>query len=340
MEFANPIMLAWALLALVAIPAAHALALRRGRRLLRAFASESLLARIAGTRSPSRTWAKIACVSIATALVLAALARPRWGVETTIEHHAGKPHEVVLAVDLSRSMLADDLKPSRLARTRFVMHDILGQLKDRRVGIVGFAGGAYTLCPPTEDADALRDCIENLSPDTMPYGGTDIGAAIDESMSLFSKDAPVKQLILFSDGEDLAKRFVESARAAAKDGLRIQAVGVGTPAGATITQGSGGQHQTHLDEDTLRRIAEATGGNYRRLDGAGTADALLAAARMLPGGDGGAGDTAGSDATRTIPVERYRWPLTIALVLLLAEALVSNRRPDGEPRRPSSAPAP
>jgi len=302
----------------------------RRRRLLR-FARPGTADRIALVEPSPRPLVRGLLLVLAAAMVFLALARPRWG-ETEEELHV-KGLDLVIALDLSRSMLAEDLAPSRLVVARAIAREIARKLPSDRVGLVGFAGTAATLCPLTLDRGALALYLDAADPSLFSAQGTDLGAAIDEARRLFARHARARKvLVILSDGEDLEGHGVEAARRAADEGITVYAVGVGTSRGAPVPEFDDagrlvGYEKRHgkvvtsrLDEATLAEIARAGGGAYARATGFGEGvDRVVEALSRLQRSDLGA----------TLPrrrAERYRWPLAAAFVLAALEAMLVDRR--------------
>jgi Ca-activated chloride channel family protein len=226
----------------------------------------------------------------------------------------------VLAVDVSTSMLAEDLKPNRITRTQVALQELLRTLEGNRIGLVAFAGDAHILCPLTLDYSAVELFLDLLNPLAFSPQGTRIGDAVRKSFDAFG-DRPdtSKVLILLTDGEDHESEPVEAASEAAERGIILYAVGIAAPQGAPIPIKEEGLLDgykkddrgeivvSRLDEETLKEMAAATGGLY--LPGSGRMRSRL------------------DSEIRQQHKERYQWPLGIALACFLAEtALVGGRR--------------
>ncbi|MDX1675520.1 MAG: VWA domain-containing protein, partial [Longimicrobiales bacterium] len=283
-----------------ALPAAVAFAVwvwvRRRRRAARALGSTPLLERLGAgdlTRTP---WDRAALlVGAALALGLAA-AGPRWGLESVEEETISA--DVVLALDVSKSMLARDVAPSRLARERVLAQRVLRELSGDRIGMVAFAGRAYVLAPMTVDHSALQLYLDALDPEIVSQGGSSLAAAVRQAtdMALGRDETRQGTVLLVSDGEELDDEAAvrEAAERAATAGITIHAVGVGTTEGAPIPEAREGGTESYkrgpdgevvisrLNEALLRDVADITGGRYVRLGEAGATDAVL---RTLKGLD-------------------------------------------------------
>ena len=321
---------------------------RRQRRALADFASARLAAELTASLSPRRRLLKRALLAAGVFCLCAALARPLAGFRW--EETQQKSVDILFAVDTSRSMLTPDVKPDRLTRAKLAVEDLAAKLDGDRLGLIAFAGEAFLQCPLTLDADAFRQSLESLDTQTIPRGGTDIASAIQAAQdALRNEKGNVKILILLSDGEDLDGNALDAAKAAARDGLKIYTVGVGTPGGELIPvpdesgnvggtdfvrDGAGKPVRSRLDEGMLRRLAEATGGGYQPLGprAEGLASIYQVGLAPLPHEQ---------NATRMerVPLERFEWPLGLGLAFLLAEPLLgTRRRQKARPAEPNAPP--
>ncbi len=300
------------------------------RKRLARFADHPLLPSLLAGHSPARTLVKNILLALSFALLFTALAQPRWGFKN--EEQGGSGGDIVIAVDVSRSMLAQDVLPSRLERAKFAVLDLVDKLGGDRVGIVAFAGTAFLQCPLTPDHSAVRQSVEALDTDTIPLQGTNVASAISEAIAAYPSNAAHRTLILITDGEDLEEDGLKRAEEAGNEGVLIHTIGVGDPAGTTLPDPDrpgqalrdhrGQTIITKLDETTLKRVAELTGGTYRPL---GTAGDGLESLRQ----DGLNNlEQSENKSTRSVrrPIERFHWPLAAALGLLTLELLVNTRR--------------
>lgn len=266
----------------------------------------------------------------------AALARPQWGVE--VIEAQGNFAQTVIAVDASSSMRAQDLKPNRLANAKNMLGMLVSQLKNERVGVIAFTSQAYVQCPITTDEDALKYFISALQPDMLPVPGTALAAPVKLAAHLLGKYPGHKALILLTDGEDhSAKDLQEAQTAALQNGVRVIAVGIGTPEGELIpvrTDASGKALEykkdkegrtvvTKLDEKPLVELAQATGGAYIKY----TTPAQVAAQaeQIIKTLD----RTSSASGARAGYKNRYRLPLAGALGLLTLWLLWPARRKKG-----------
>lgn len=329
--FFEPVWLGVGVLAVLAVVLLEMGARRRRRQAVHLFAAEHLVPGLTASVSTGRRLLKRLLLVASVALIFIALARPHWGYEWSEETRSGL--DVLIAVDCSKSMLTDDVKPDRIERAKLAVEDFAERLPDNRLGLIAFAGDAFLECPLSLDHEAFLDAVRDLDTDTIPRPGTDVAAAIDEAAdALKSQPNNLKFLILVTDGEDLEGRAIDAARAVAKEGLKIYTVGVGTPEGGLIPQrdDNGGVTflrdanndvvHSHLDESTLRQIAQITGGAYQPLGQRGEGlqaiyDRYIA---TLPKQNI-------EERREKIRWEQYEWPLGLAIALLVAEFLIRER---------------
>src|SRR5664279_5027656 len=233
MKFAEPIWLLAGLIACGALVWAWRRYDARQRAALAAFASSHLHAQLTASFSAAKRHWKRGLLLAAVGCLFLALARPQAGFRW--EEVKRRGIEVVFAVDTSRSMLTPDVKPDRLTRAKLAVDDFVSHLNGDGVGLIAFAGNAFLQCPITLDYDAFHESLEALDTTIIPRGGTDIASAIREAQAaLQSRPGKDKILILLTDGEDLEGSALATANAAAKDGLKICTVGVGTANGDLI----------------------------------------------------------------------------------------------------------
>jgi len=273
MEFGNPKWL-WGLLCLPAVAFWLAYGERRGRSALEAFTGKRLCDALAPGRSWRKALAKGLLQTAALGLVVVALAAPRFGVQLVKVEREGI--DIVIALDTSLSMLAEDMLPSRLERAKQEIVDLIKGLSGDRVGLVAFAGSAHALCPLTVDYDAALMLARGIDVYMISEPGTAIGEAITTSTALF--DPSVRRdraIILVTDGENHEGDPVQAAAEAGEAGIRIFTIGIGEPKGELIpergTDGAVAGYKkdrrgetvlTQLDEGTLQHVAEASGGKY------------------------------------------------------------------------------
>lgn len=314
---------------LLAIPAMVAIfewMLARGRARLARFASSEALRRLVPEMSRGRMRLKFWIFELAFALVVVAAARPQMGSKLREVEREGV--EIMIAVDVSNSMLASDFSPNRLERTKYAVGRMIEGLSEERIGVVIFAGDAYVQLPITSDYLTARNFVERISPSQVTKQGTAIGAAIDLASSAFSSESGSSRVvILVTDGENHEDDALAAAERAAAKGVKIYTIGIGTPEGAPISIGEefirddkGEIVVSKLDETTLQRIAAMTDGAYIRATGAsvGVQEIVDMVNR-----------TEKSKFKTEIFEEydeKYQLPLVAALVLLLLECVVLPRR--------------
>ena len=301
------------------------------RKLMTQFIQARLLPGLISGVSPTRE--RIRAVSLITAAVclILALARPQLGYE--LEEVRQRGLDIVVAIDTSKSMLAEDISPNRLARAKLAAVDLMQQAKSDRLGLVAFAGNAFLQCPLTIDDVAFRQSVESLDVTTMSEGGTALSEAINTALTAFKEGDNYKVLVLFSDGEDHDSGALEAARKASEAGLHIYTIGIGSTEGELlhirgpngksdfVRDADGNVVKSRLDERMLREIATAANGFYVQLRGAKTMDVLYQ-------GQNGLASLPKSDSQEKWlkrPRERYQWPLLVGIVLLMAEILFPER---------------
>src|SRR5437762_1432126 len=232
MRFANPQML-WLLLVTVPLLVWFLWwAWRRKRALIAQFVQSRLLAQLTVGVSPLRQKMRLALVILAVICALLALARPQWGFDWEEARQRGL--DIVVAIDTSRSMLAEDVRPNRLGRARLAALDLMKLAKSDRLALVPFAGTAFLQCPLTLDEQAFRQSVDALEVGIIPQGGTALTEAIETAQTAFKEGENYKVLVLFTDGEDHDSNALETAKKAAKAGLKIFTAGVGTPNGELL----------------------------------------------------------------------------------------------------------
>jgi Ca-activated chloride channel family protein len=321
----------WLLLAVVpALVGFFWWAARERRRLMTQFIEARLLPGLISGVSSTRQKARFILITVGIALLLLALARPQWGF--TWEESKQKGLDIVVAIDTSKSMLAEDIAPNRLQRAKLAALDLMQQAQSDRLGLVAFAGGAFLQCPLTIDDNAFRQSVEALDVNIIPQGGTALAEAITTAAGAFKEGDNFKVLVLFTDGEDNDANALEAAQAAAKDGMKIFTIGIGTPEGEILRirdakdridylrDAEGNAVKSRLNETLLQQIAGATeGGFYLPLRGARTIDTLYEKGLApLPKSEG-------QEKLIKRMHERYHWPLGLGILLLLVEMLLPER---------------
>lgn len=268
-------------------------------------------------RRALRVW----LLSAALVLLVVALARPQWGTEEAPTERRGV--DIVIALDVSRSMTASDVAPSRAVAAAAGIGDLFAHLRSDRVGLVIFSGTAFERSPLTLDLEALGQLVDQAQRDSeLVEQGTDLGAAIDEALLLLEiEDAADSQvMIVVSDGEDLGDGAIAAAGRAAAAGVPVYTVAVGTDAGASIPGDRTGIEDSRADRATLRSIAGATGGEFRELNA--IAGLAIEVQRLR--------QSEFADDLGQQPIERFQWFVAPALLLLVLPMLIgeaARRRP-------------
>ena len=345
MQFAKPNWL-WTSLMLLPILGLFLLwAWTARKRLVSRFVPPRLLALLTVGVSPRRQKLRLWLIFFAVALIGLALARPQWGFG--YQEVKQKGLDLIVAIDTSKSMLAEDITPNRLAKAKLAVLDLRRLAKADRIGLIAFAGAAFLQMPMSTDEDVLRQNLNALDTELLPQGGTALTEAIEAARSAFKESAQEnhRALILFSDGEDHDGAAIEAARKAAGEGTVVFTVGVGTTAGELIPirdakgrtsyvkDASGNTVKSRLNEALLREIAKAGNGFYLQLAGAGVMETLY---------DRGLAPLPKRDFETTLSrqfFERFQWFIGLAIACLTAEMLVSDRKRRGLPLTPKSVAA-
>jgi Ca-activated chloride channel homolog len=304
---------------------------RKRQQLMTQFTSARLLGHLKVGVSPSRQKFRMALVVLAVAFLILALARPQWGF--TLEEARQRGLDIIVAIDTSNSMLAEDIQPNRLARAKLAALDLMRHARTDRMGLIAFAGTAFLQCPLTLDDAAFSQSVDSLDTHTISEGGTALAEAIDTAREAFKEEKNNhKVLVLFTDGEDQDQGAVAAAEKAAGEGMLIFTIGLGTPEGELlritdergrvdyIRDDQGQPVKSKLNESLLQQIAEATKGSYLPLRGTKTMDMLY---------DQGIAPLPKSDKASTLFKrfhERYHWPLSIAILLLILEIFLPDRK--------------
>ena len=324
-RFAHPHIL-WALLIIPVMVVVLIIIGRMRRHALRRFGNPTLLKELMPDRSTTRTAIKSTLFILSVALLILAAARPQFGSKLREERAEGV--EMMLVVDVSNSMLAEDFAPNRLERTRYAIDRLFSSLKQDRVGLVVFAGEAKVQLPITTDYRMARSFAKRLSPDLVSVQGTELGQAISLAALSFSQEGEAgRAMILITDGEAHDAVALEAARRAAEQGIRIFAIGIGTPEGAPIRiNGEFIKDErdemvvSRLNEQMLTDIAQATGGAYVRASNAAFGlEEIVAEINKIERGELTSQRFDEYD-------EQFTWFVAIAFALLLLEALLLDRR--------------
>ena len=318
--------------ALLAAISFYIWSMKRRRALLERFAERGLIAALAPTASRRRKIFKASLQAFSLALILLAFARPQRGFEWEEVKRSGL--DILIAMDVSRSMLAKDMKPNRLERSKYAVKDLVKRLSGDRIGLIAFAGTSFLQCPLTIDYNGFLLALDDLNVGTIPRGGSSLSSAMEEALKAFrGPEKKYKVLILISDGEELEGDAIARVAEAEKTGVKIYAVGVGTKEGDLIPIiGETGQRayaadrrgntvKTALNEELLKRIAISTGGSYVRATQADFGLTLLY--------DKSISKLEKREIESKMKKryrERFQLPLAIAIAILFIEPLISDRK--------------
>ena len=261
------------LLLLLIVPllfVAYALYLRARRKRLARFGSPELVSQLMPDASTGKGWLKISLLAAAWFFFVIGLARPQLGAR--LKEHQSQGVEVMVALDVSNSMLAEDYSPNRLERSKLAISRLVDKLQGDRIGLVVFAGEAFVQLPITADYVSAKVFLKSIDTESVPIQGTALSEALMASARSFSTQSErSRAIILISDGEDHEGEAIEAARAIAEQGIRIYCIGVGSPQGKPIPKNgsllkdaSGEIVVTRLNEEILQEIAGAGNGKYVR----------------------------------------------------------------------------
>ena len=323
MTFADPIWL-WGIAALIPIIAWRIIGIFSTHDGTSRFVAPKLKSILVHGSNKKIIVSKLVILSCSFSLVLIAMARPQWGYEEQTSFSKGRT--VMLAIDASRSMLAEDLTPNRLSRAKLAAYDLIDALPEDLIGLMAFSGSASIMVPVTQDRDALKESIDQLDTYAVAKGGTNLAEAIKQATdTLIESNTDSHALILFTDGENLDGDALKEAKKAKEKGTIIVTIGVGSENGSIIPDDrSRGNQQSFikdeggnlvkskLDIESLKAIAEAASGIFLRLDtGSLNSEIIDSALKKL--------DTKETEfRDQKIPIERFGWPLGIGLFLIIS----------------------
>ena len=320
----------WALLVLPLMAGLFVWSHRRGQALVAKIVAVRLRDQLSGSVSPLRRILRASLLLASIALAIVAVAQPRYGFIEKETKQKGR--DVIVAIDTSRSMLATDIAPTRLARAKLFTQDLVRLLQGDRIGLVAFAGSAFLQAPLTLDYNAVTNALEELDTTVIPKGGTNIAAAITAAREAFGKaEGQTRALIVLTDGEELAADGIAAAKQAAGEGIRIFTVGIGSPEGSLIpvrlddgrsdfVRDSAGKPVTSkLDDSRLKEIASATGGFFTIIGPDAAREIFQKGIEPMELSETGV-------FSARQPIERYQWPLAAATVCLALSLLPGDRR--------------
>ena len=262
---------------------AHYMWTYRKRRNLRRYGDPELLKPLMKDVSPLRTELKFWFLQLSIMFLVIALARPQYGTRVDTRKRSGI--EAIIAMDISNSMLAEDVRPNRLEKAKMMVSNLVDNMTDDKIGLIVYAGQAYVQLPITSDYVSAKMFLQTISPSMIEMQGTDIAAAINlASRSFTSNEGVSRAIFVITDGEDNEGGAVEAAKSAAEKGMHVYVLGVGEPAGAPIPMPGTGKYITdnegntvisHLNEDMCREISNAGNGNYIYVDNSSSAQGKL-----------------------------------------------------------------
>ena len=248
----------------------QAVILKLRRRRLRKFGDEALVSKLMPSYSKGKVWVRLVLFSVGFFFFVIGLSRPQIGAK--LKEHETKGAEIMIVLDVSNSMLAEDYSPNRLERAKLAISRIVDKLREDRIGLILFAGGSFVQLPITTDYVSAKMFLNSITTDSVPVQGTAIGDAINTAMRSFSAQSEKSRaIIVITDGENHEDDPVAAAQQAAELGVRVYTIGVGSPEGKPIPMDGellkdkdGEIVVTRLDEKVLQDVAQAGNGVYVR----------------------------------------------------------------------------
>ena len=326
-RFEEPLYL-YLLLLVPVLAAVHYATDYHRRKRLRRYGDVALLKELMPDVSAVRREAKAWLMLAAWALLVFTLARPQFGTKVDTRKRQGI--EAIIAMDISNSMLAEDVTPNRLEKSKMLVSSIVDQMTDDKIGLIVYAGEAYTQLPITSDYVSAKMFLETIQPSLISTQGTDIKQALDLAMKSFTPDDEAsKAVFVITDGEDNEGGAVEMARAAAEKGIKVYVLGIGSPQGAPIpmpgstqyiTDNGGNVVVSKLNEQMCREIAAAGQGAYIYVDNSSSAKEKLS---------GYVDKLAKTEMESTVYSEydeQFQAVALLALLLLVLDVLVVERK--------------
>ena len=331
MTFAEPIYLYSALILIPALALLMVYANRRRHAVLARLGNPALVKRLgASVNWRGRRW-QTGLWFASIVLLLFSLARPQWGEDVQVVERTGV--QVMVALDVSESMLAEDIKPNRLSRAKLEISDLMSRLGGDEVGLVLFSGASFIQFPLTSDYTTAKSFLDGARPGVISKPGTNIGDAVRTAMTGFDENSNSQRVIvLITDGEAHDAEAISAVQQAADEGVIFYTIGFGSPEGVPIpemdaagnvvgykTDRNGETVLSRLDEETLQTIATIGNGQYYRASASGTElDALVAELKQLQQGEIGS-------QLEVRRIERYQIFLALSLVLLVISMLIPDR---------------
>lgn len=329
MRFNQPLVLLYALAAVILLTIFSIWAERAYGMMCSRFANSDLLEKLTSRGLRRRRWVRFFLDVAGICLIGLALSGPQWGQSWQQKTVDGI--DILIAIDLSKSMLANDIKPNRISYVKSNVRSFLERLDGDRAGLIGFSGDSFTLCPITADFSGVFLALDYADTGTLSRGGTSIESAIMESVRAFSAAlTEEKALILISDGEETEGDAIKGAEIAKRNGIEINCIGIGSTEGTviryaddngmtmTIKDKSGNVVISKLDEDTLMSVANITGGIYVNSspDGFGLDEIYTKRLSKLK-------KRQTEESLHSSYVDRYQYPLALGLICVFLSALLS-----------------
>ena len=264
------------LLLLLLIPflfVVYALVMKLRQRRIRKFGDENLVSQLMPSYAKGKAWVRLTLFSVGFFFFVIGLSRPQIGAK--LKEHETKGAEIMIVLDVSNSMLAEDYSPNRLERAKLAISRLVDKLRDDRIGLIVFAGNSFVQLPITSDYVSAKMFLSNIDPSLIATQGTDIARAIDMATKSFTKQDKVgRAIIVITDGEDHEGGAKEAAAAAYKKGINVFVLGIGDPKGSPIPMANGGYMtdsrgetvMSALNTQMCREIAQAGSGTYIHVD--------------------------------------------------------------------------
>jgi batB protein len=281
-RFDNPTYL-WLLLLIPLLAMIYLYSLRQSKRRLKRFGSLKLMHQLSPMASPRRKLVKFVLAELILTLLILIVARPQIGNKIA-NNTSREGIEVIMALDISNSMLATDVVPSRLDKSKLMVEGLMNKFTKNKLGLIVFAGDAFVQLPITSDYVSAKMFLDNINPSLIGTQGTDIGKAINLAMHSFTPNTQTgKAIVVITDGEDNEGGAEAMAKQAQEKGIKVFILGIGSTQGATIPMpngedlrdANGNIVKTHLNEEMCKKIADAGHGVYIHVDNSSVADALL-----------------------------------------------------------------
>ncbi|WP_018909837.1 VWA domain-containing protein [Prevotella veroralis] len=281
-RFDNPTYL-WLLLLIPLLAMIYLYSLRQSKRRLKRFGSLKLMHQLSPMASPRRKLVKFVLAELILTLLILIVARPQIGNKIA-NNTSREGIEVIMALDISNSMLATDVVPSRLDKSKLMVEGLMNKFTKNKLGLIVFAGDAFVQLPITSDYVSAKMFLDNINPSLIGTQGTDIGKAINLAMHSFTPNTQTgKAIVVITDGEDNEGGAEAMAKQAQEKGIKVFILGIGSTQGTTIPMpngedlrdANGNIVKTQLNEEMCKKIADAGHGVYIHVDNSSVADALL-----------------------------------------------------------------